>query len=53
MTDKNSLAENYVIHTYKDKGMGMKEWGKEGLGLITQSSEMHHSENYVHIESIN
>ena len=53
MTDKTSLSEHYVIHTYKEKGMGMKEWGKEGLGLISQSFEVHHSKKYNHIESIN
>ena len=53
MTDKTSLDEHYVLHTCKEKGMGMKEWGKEGLGLISQNSEVHHLENYAHIASIN
>ena len=53
MIDKTSLDENYVLHTYIEKGMGMKEWGKEGLGLISQSSQVHHLENYAHIASIN
>ena len=42
MDDKTSLDEHYALHTSKEKGMGMKEWGKEGLGLISQSSEVHH-----------
>ena len=50
MTDKTSLAEHYALHTYKEKGMEMKKWGKEGLGLISQSSKVHHSEAYAHIE---
>ena len=53
MTDKTSLYENCAPHTCKEKGMGMKEWWKEGLGLISQSSEVHHSEVYAHIESTN
>ena len=53
MTDNTSLAENYALHNFKEKGMGMKEWGKEGLGLISQSFEVHHSEKYAHIASIN
>ena len=53
MTDKTSLAEHYVPHTFKEKGMGMEEWGRKGLGLISQSSEVHHLEKYAHITSIN
>ena len=53
MADKNSLDENYALYTLKEMGMGIKEWGKEGLGLISQSSEVHHSKNYAHIASIN
>ena len=53
MNDNNSLDENYVLHTYKHKGMEMKEWGYEGLGLISQSSKVHHLEDYAHIESKN
>ena len=47
MTDMFSLDENHVLHTYKEKGMGMEEWGNKGLGLISQSSEVHHSKNYA------
>ena len=53
MTDNNSLDENYSLHTYKERGMGMKEWGKEGLGLISQRYEVRDSEDYSHIESNN
>ena len=53
MADNTSLDEHYALHTRKDKGMGMKEWGKEVLGLISQRSEMRHLENYAHIESLN
>ena len=53
MTDNTSLDENYSLHTYKERGMGMEEWGKEGLGLISQSSEVHHLEYYAHIASNN
>ena len=42
-----------MLHTYKDKVMGMKEWEKEDLGLISQSSEVHHLEVYAHIASNN
>ena len=53
MNDNTSISEHYVLHTYKHKGMEMKEWGQEGLGLISQSSKVHHLEDYAHIESKN
>ena len=53
MNIMHSIPAKIRDHTYKYKGMGMKEWGKEGLGLISQSSKVHHSKNYAHIASIN
>ena len=53
MTKNTSLVIHHVLHTCKEKGMGMKEWGMEGLGLISQSSKVHHLENNAHIESTN
>ena len=47
MIDKTSIVEHYVLHTCKDKGMGMEGWGRKGLGLISQISEVHHLENYA------
>ena len=32
MNDNNSIGENYSLHICKEKGMGMKEWEKEGFG---------------------
>ena len=42
MNYKTLLDEHYALHTCKEKGMGMKERGKEGLGLISQISEVNH-----------
>ena len=53
MTDITSLDVHHALHTWKEKGMGMKDCGREGLGLISQSSKVHHSENNAHIISIN
>ena len=53
MTGNNSLVVHHALHTLKEKGMVMKEWGREGLGLISQISEVHQSENNAHIESSN
>ena len=53
MTENNSLVVHHALHTFKEKGIGMKEWGREGLGLISQISEVHQSENNAHIESRN
>ena len=44
-----SLAEHYALHSYNEKGMGMEEWGRKDLGLISQIFEVHHSEDYTHI----
>ena len=52
MNDKTSMVENYVLHTCKEKGIGMEEWGRKYLGLISQRYEVHHSEYYAQI-SIN
>ena len=45
MTDMISLDEHHALHTYNEKGMGMEEWGRKDLGLISQRFEVHHSEN--------
>ena len=49
MTDMISLAEHHTFHTCNEKGMGMEEWGRKDLGLISQRFEVHHSEYYAHI----
>ena len=49
MTDMISLADHHALHTCNEKGMGMEEWGRKDLGLISQGSEVHHSEDYAHI----
>ena len=47
MTDMISLVDHHAFHTCNEKGMGMEEWGRKDLGLISQRSEVHHSEIYV------
>ena len=50
MTDIISISSHHAIHTCNDKGMGMEEWGRKDLGLISQRFEVHHSEDYAHIK---
>ena len=47
MTYMTSLDENYALHTYNEKGMGMEEWGRKDLGLISQRYDVHDLEIYA------
>ena len=44
-----SLVEHHALHTCNEKEMGMEEWERKDLGLNSQRSEVHHSEDYAHI----
>ena len=47
MSNMISLYYHHALQTFNEKGMGMEEWGRKDLGLISQRSEVHHSEIYA------